>query len=461
MIVKVVVPDSIYARVYFARGEQGPQGATGPQGVQGSQGPQGSPGTNGSNGTNGADGVGYTGVTSTSNITIGSGIKTWSVASSQAFQAGMRIRAIHTDTPSYWMEGFCQVATSSTIIITVDKFNGSGSHNLWKFAVSGEVGQTGSTGATGPSGVIAVTAPITNTGTSTSADIGIDLTNIAQRNTSNTFSIGNQVINTGADANKGLTINANSATQSNTLLEVIGPAATTSVLNNGTFYSSGSLQTTGLRNPSVVTVLSLNTSGINLFSNNPTAANVGLVLRGASGQSGDMLQVQNNGATVLATISSTGTFRSAGLITAGSASNVLGQLTVYSTSASRIGAVIQGAASQTANLQEWQNSAGTVLSRIDSAGGPWFAGNLNMTGTTSYLNASGTNLMTLNSQPQVNFFNTNTGITTNGGGQKVIHIGNATTVPTSNPTGGGILYVDAGALKYRGTSGTVTTIANA
>jgi hypothetical protein len=40
-------------------------------------------------------------------------------------------------------------------------------------------------------------------------------------------------------------------------------------------------------------------------------------------------------------------------------------------------------------------------------------------------------------------------------------IANATTVPTGNPTGGGVLYVEAGALKYRGSSGTVTTIANA
>jgi hypothetical protein len=48
-----------------------------------------------------------------------------------------------------------------------------------------------------------------------------------------------------------------------------------------------------------------------------------------------------------------------------------------------------------------------------------------------------------------------------GSGAGVIGINNATTVPTSNPTGGGILYVDAGALKYRGSSGTVTTIAAA
>lgn len=48
-----------------------------------------------------------------------------------------------------------------------------------------------------------------------------------------------------------------------------------------------------------------------------------------------------------------------------------------------------------------------------------------------------------------------------GGGVGVMFIANANTVPTTNPTGGGILYVEAGALKYRGSSGTVTTIANA
>jgi hypothetical protein len=43
---------------------------------------------------------------------------------------------------------------------------------------------------------------------------------------------------------------------------------------------------------------------------------------------------------------------------------------------------------------------------------------------------------------------------------KTLHLGNAT-VPTANPTGGGVLYVEAGALKFRGSSGTITTIANA
>jgi hypothetical protein len=42
-----------------------------------------------------------------------------------------------------------------------------------------------------------------------------------------------------------------------------------------------------------------------------------------------------------------------------------------------------------------------------------------------------------------------------------VSIANATTAPTTNPTGGGILYVEAGVLKYRGSSRTVTLIAPA
>jgi hypothetical protein len=48
-----------------------------------------------------------------------------------------------------------------------------------------------------------------------------------------------------------------------------------------------------------------------------------------------------------------------------------------------------------------------------------------------------------------------------GSGTGVIYIANASVVPTTDPTGGGILYVEAGALKYRGSSGTITSIAPA
>jgi len=48
-----------------------------------------------------------------------------------------------------------------------------------------------------------------------------------------------------------------------------------------------------------------------------------------------------------------------------------------------------------------------------------------------------------------------------GSGIGVVGLANAGTVPSTNPTGGGVLYAEAGALKWRGSSGSVTTIANA
>lgn len=48
-----------------------------------------------------------------------------------------------------------------------------------------------------------------------------------------------------------------------------------------------------------------------------------------------------------------------------------------------------------------------------------------------------------------------------GSGEQVVFIANAGRTPTANPTGGGILYVTGGALTYRGSSGTITTIAPA
>jgi hypothetical protein len=46
-----------------------------------------------------------------------------------------------------------------------------------------------------------------------------------------------------------------------------------------------------------------------------------------------------------------------------------------------------------------------------------------------------------------------------GSGEAVIFIANATTLPSTNPTGGGVLYCDGGALKFRSSNGTVTTVA--
>lgn len=48
-----------------------------------------------------------------------------------------------------------------------------------------------------------------------------------------------------------------------------------------------------------------------------------------------------------------------------------------------------------------------------------------------------------------------------GGGSGVLFIGDAQANPSSNPSNGGILYVNSGALTYRGSGGTTTVIAPA
>jgi len=100
--------------------------------------------------------------------------------------------------------------------------------------------------------------------------------------------------------------------------------------------------------------------------------------------------------------------------------------------------VVKGAGSQSANYQEWQTNLGSAFCTI-------FGGGLSHTGR---IDLGGS--LRLGSTSQ----------SLGGGAGGLLAMANATTVPSTNPTGG-ILYVESGALKYRGSSGTVTTIAAA
>ena len=44
------------------------------------------------------------------------------------------------------------------------------------------------------------------------------------------------------------------------------------------------------------------------------------------------------------------------------------ELTVYPSAAANLGVVVRGASSQSGNLQEWQNNSGTILARVASDG---------------------------------------------------------------------------------------------
>jgi hypothetical protein len=350
MIVKVVIPDALYNRVYFARGEQGPQGATGPQGVQGSQGPTGLTGAQGPTGATGPTGPqGPTGLngqpgdkyhtTSNSTLTIAASGTITAITNDLGLDYSTAQTVILAYDLSNHMHGEVVSYNQSTGALVVDlkHKDGSGTYSSWEINLQGAVGiagpqgptgATGATGAQGPqgiqgnTGVVTATAPITyNSGTQT---VGIDLTLIAQDNVANVFTVGGHRIE------------------------------------------------------------------------NAVAGVIPLVLRGASGQTADLLQVQTNDGTTRSRFTSTGrlevqpssgdtiNFRNSGgtLTLWGGASSYFttvpiymtggswtgGRLSIDTVGAGNVGATIRGAASQTANLQEWQNSAGTILARVNPIG---------------------------------------------------------------------------------------------
>jgi hypothetical protein len=94
-------------------------------------------------------------------------------------------------------------------------------------------------------------------------------------------------------------------------------------------------------------------------SSNSTSA---LRINSVSGMTANPLVMFDSGASQRFAVSEFGTT----LIGNGTA--LAGRLGVHSGTATTIGAVIRGSASQSASLQEWQNSAGTMLAKVDASG---------------------------------------------------------------------------------------------
>jgi hypothetical protein len=96
-----------------------------------------------------------------------------------------------------------------------------------------------------------------------------------------------------------------------------------------------------------------------------------MVIKGAASQSANLLEIQSSAGTVLSRFSSSGQFVSDQQTYIGSGATSISntRLNVHTASASVIGQVIRGAASQSADLLQIQNSAGTNLVRADTYGG--------------------------------------------------------------------------------------------
>lgn len=149
---------------------------------------------------------------------------------------------------------------------------------------------------------------------------------------------------------------------------------------------------------------------------------------------GDLLKLRNNGREDLV-VKSTGRV-GVGIPTGGTPAGVV---EVNQPDDTTPGIVVVGRLSG-ADLVQFRNSTGAVRARVDRSGnivavGPIFGSGGVQLGATS------------------------TGF--GGGAGGMLGLTNAGTVPTSNPAGGGVLYAEGGALKWRGSAGTVTTLAPA
>ena len=104
------------------------------------------------------------------------------------------------------------------------------------------------------------------------------------------------------------------------------------------------------------------------------ATNNGLIIKGAASQTANLQEWQNSAGGVLASVQSNGKFYIGDLESYGSVGVGIVPFTSSAILAVATGAtvnkglIIKGSASQTANLQEWQDSAGTVLASITAAG---------------------------------------------------------------------------------------------
>lgn len=118
----------------------------------------------------------------------------------------------------------------------------------------------------------------------------------------------------------------------------------------------------------------VSSSAANTFTNSPQTisipgvGNIGLIVKAFAGQTANLQEWQNSAGTILNRVSASGSFLSSGRISAGSNSSAVANLNSYITDPTLIGLFVRGASSQTGDLAQFQNSAGAVLLAVGANG---------------------------------------------------------------------------------------------
>ena len=98
-------------------------------------------------------------------------------------------------------------------------------------------------------------------------------------------------------------------------------------------------------------------------------ATIPLIIRGASSQSANLLDIQSSASATLAKITSNGSISNVGYASIGDiAIGSTTSLKITIANAAHKGITIKTASGQTENIQEWQDSSGTAMSWVTSDG---------------------------------------------------------------------------------------------
>lgn len=125
------------------------------------------------------------------------------------------------------------------------------------------------------------------------------------------------------------------------------------------------------------------TSTPNVITGQSTTT-VPLTIRSISSQTAPLQQWQNSSSINVGSIGTGGNLNIAGYITVGSITqSITTGVNVVLGNASHRGIVVRAQSSQTANIQEWQNSSGTALSWVDKDGKFYYDGH-EILGGSSY-----------------------------------------------------------------------------
>jgi hypothetical protein len=103
-------------------------------GPKGDPGAPGAPGSPGSPGAPGATPVIIT--TSATSRAVGTGSRTFTVASGLAFAAGQWVQAVRTSDPTQWMAGYVTSYSGTTLIFTASASQGTGTFTDWTISLA-------------------------------------------------------------------------------------------------------------------------------------------------------------------------------------------------------------------------------------------------------------------------------------------------------------------------------------